>query len=81
MKNHWKNILIYEMSYKTLIGAKPWRIRFNKVNGFVRVCDGTKYLILFGLEIYSTIYNKVIYLLELKSLLHLFFLQFLKRQN
>ena len=34
-------ILIYKISYKTLIGAKPLRIRFNKV-------DGTRYLVLFG---------------------------------
>ena len=41
-----KNILVYNMSYKTLIGEKPVRIRFAKVNGFISVYDGTRYLVL-----------------------------------
>ena len=32
------------------MGAKPVRIRFDKVNGFIRIYDGTKYLVLFGPE-------------------------------
>ena len=42
------NILIYGISCKTLIDAKQLRIRLNKVDGFIRVYDGTKYLVLFG---------------------------------
>ena len=38
-----KNILIYDISYKTLIGAKPLRIRFDKINGFIRVDDGIRF--------------------------------------
>ena len=30
-----------------LIGAKPLHIWFNKINGFIRVYDGTRYLVLF----------------------------------
>ena len=33
------------MAYKTLIGAKPLRIRFNDLDGFIRVSDGTRYLV------------------------------------
>ena len=44
----WKNILIYNISYKNLIAAKPLRIRFDKVNGFIGVDDGTRHLVLFG---------------------------------
>ena len=40
-KSH-KNILIYDISYKTLIGPKPLRIRFDKINGFTRIYDGTR---------------------------------------
>ena len=29
-----ENILIYDISYKTLIGAKPLHIRFNKIDGY-----------------------------------------------
>ena len=28
----YKNILVYDISYKTLIGAKPLRIRLDKVD-------------------------------------------------
>ena len=38
-----KIILIYAISYKTLIEAKPLRIRFDKINGFIRIYDGTRY--------------------------------------
>ena len=40
----YKNILIYDISYKIVIGAKPLRIMFHKVNGFIRDYDGTKTL-------------------------------------
>ena len=45
-----ENILIYNVSYKTLIGTKPLHIKFNNVDGFIRDYDQTKYLVLFDLE-------------------------------
>ena len=33
----YENISVYTISYKTFIGAKLLRIRFDKVNGFIRV--------------------------------------------
>ena len=37
-KEKWyENILVYDISYKTLIGWKPLHIRFHKVDGFIRV--------------------------------------------
>ena len=36
-------------------------IRFNKVNGFVEIYDGTIYLVLFGPEKYNAIYNRFVY--------------------
>ena len=33
----YKNILVYNISYISLIGAKSLRIRFDKVDGFIRV--------------------------------------------
>ena len=44
-KKSYKNILIYDILCKTLIGTKPLRNRFNKVNGFIRVYDGNRYLV------------------------------------
>ena len=46
-KSH-ENILIYDISYKTLIDPKPLRIRLFKIDGVIRVCDETRYLTLFG---------------------------------
>ena len=42
----YKMILIHDISYKNLIRAKPFCIRFDKVDGIIRVCDGTT----FGLD-------------------------------
>ena len=42
-----KNILINDISYKTLIDARPLHIRFEKAGGFIRVDDGTGLLVLF----------------------------------
>ena len=50
-----------------MIGAKPMRIRLDKVNEFIRVCDGTRYLVLFGSEKYDLIYNRIRYLIGVKS--------------
>ena len=40
---------------------------FDKVNEFIRNYEGTKYLVLFGLEKYNVIYDGIRYLLGLKS--------------
>ena len=42
----YKNVSIYDISYKTLTAVKPLHIRFDKINWFIRVHDGTKYLVL-----------------------------------
>ena len=46
----YKNILIFDILHKTLIGAKPFPIMFDEVSGCIRLYDKTKYLILFALE-------------------------------
>ena len=46
----YENVLIYNISYRTLIGPTPLRIRFDKIDGFIRVYNGTRYLISFGPE-------------------------------
>ena len=45
-KSH-ENVLIFRTSYKTLIGSKPLRIRFGKIDEIVRIYDGTRYLTFF----------------------------------
>ena len=63
----YENVLVYDISYKTLTGEKSLYIRFDKVNGFIRVYDRTRYLALFSLEKYNVIYYGSRYLIGLKS--------------
>ena len=46
----YENILVYNISYKSLIDSMPLRITFDKVDGFIRVYDGTEYIVLFASE-------------------------------
>ena len=43
------------------------RIKFGKINGFIRIYDGTRCLTLLGSENYDAIYNGIRYLIRLKS--------------
>ena len=62
----YENILVYDISYNTMIGTKPLRIRFDKVDVFVRVSNGTRYLVLFRPKKYA-IFNRIRYLVSQKS--------------
>ena len=42
-------------------------IRFNKVDGFTRIYDGARHLVLFAPEKYDAIYNWIRYIISLKS--------------
>ena len=70
----YENTLVYNFSYNNLTGAKPLRIRIDKVNGFIRIYDVTRYLVLFGLEKYDAIYNRIRYLISQKVVLPVLFL-------
>ena len=50
-----------------MIDAKHLRFRFDKIDGFIRVYDGTIYLVLFGSEKCGLIYSIIKYLLGVKS--------------
>ena len=63
----YKNILVHDISYKTLIGAKPFDIRFDKRNEFIRVYNGARYLVLFGLEKYDPNFYRIGYIIGVKS--------------
>ena len=58
---------VYNISYKSLIDSKPLRIRFDYINGFIRIYDRTRYLALFGGEKYYFIYSIIRYLINVKS--------------
>ena len=59
--------MIYDISYKILIDPEPLRVRLDKIDGFIRIFDGTIYLTLFSTEIYDAIYDGIRYLISLKS--------------
>ena len=59
--------MIYDVSYKTLIDPKSLQIRFDKIDGFIRIYDKTRYLTLFRSENYDAIYNRIRYLVSLES--------------
>ena len=60
----YRNILVFDISYKILISTKPLHIRLDKRDGFIRFYDGTRYLGLFGPEKYDDIYNRITYLIN-----------------
>ena len=41
-------------------------IRFDKIDGIIRIYDGTRYLTLFGTKKYDAIYDKIRYLISIK---------------
>ena len=60
--------------YKTSRGAKPLHVIFDKVDGFIRKYERTKYLPLFRYEKYEGIFQRIRYLFMLKSnALYVFF--------
>ena len=63
----YENILVYNISYENFIASKPLPIRFNKVDVFIRAYDGIRYLVWFGKEKYDSIYNRIRYLICVRS--------------
>ena len=77
--------MIYDISYKTLIGLKPLRIRFDKLDGIIKIFDGSKYPVLLDLENYDAIYIRIRYVTSIKSCITYFakikFLTILQKQK
>ena len=69
-KNSYKKceiILICDISYETFMFAKPLRISFNKIDGFMNIYDGTRYLVLCEFERYNVLSNRIKYLINEKG--------------
>ena len=50
-----KNILVYDILYKTSMGLKPLRIKPDEIDGFNMLLDGKiKHLVLFDYENWLT---------------------------
>ena len=74
------NLSICDVAYKAPNGGKPLRITFDKVEGYSRKNDGTKYLVLFRSdEKYDGIYHRIIYLITKKSnITDIYYLKYMK---
>ena len=66
-ENSHENILIYDRWYNTLFGSKSLQIRFDKIDEIIRIYDESRYIILFGKKKYGALYNKITYLVSIKS--------------
>ena len=47
IKKKYENVLIYDISDKTSTGPKPLRIRYDKINGFIKIHNKIRYSALF----------------------------------
>ena len=43
------------------MGTRPLRIRFDKVNGFIKIYDGMRYLVLYDYKRCNAIYDRIKY--------------------
>ena len=76
-KKLYKSISVYDILYKTSTGPKPLRIRFDKIDGFIMVFDGTtKHFALFDKN-----RNKIKYLISKKVVLQIVLIIFWKDQD
>ena len=66
-KEIYKNILIFDISYKTLTSAKPLRIWFDKIDGFIKIHGGIRCLVLFDCSCCDEICDRIKYLISEKS--------------
>ena len=63
----YEKTLVYNILYKSLIDYKPLHIRFDNTEEFIRVYDGTRYLVLFGSEKYDSICDRIRSPIRVKS--------------
>ena len=77
----YKNLSVYNTSYKTFTTAKPLRIRFDKIGGFIRFYDETRHFAFFGSEKHDLIYNRIKYLIVVKSGIICYFSKLCKDQS
>ena len=55
-----ENISVYDISYKTSMGLKPFFIRFDKIDGFISVHVGEfRHLVSFNSGLFDKICDKI----------------------
>ena len=63
----YENILIYDISYKTFIGAKRLRITFDEIDRFIKIYDGIRSIVLFDYEWFDKTCGRTKYLISEKG--------------
>ena len=66
-KNKYEMILSYDISYKTLIGPDQLSVKSDKINGFIKIYAGIRYLVLYDYERYNAIDERIKNLVSEKS--------------
>ena len=59
--------MIYDILYKTSTGAKPLRIRYNKIDGFIKIYNRIRYLVLFDSGWFDKICDRNKYFISEKN--------------
>ena len=49
------------------MGSIPVRIRFDKIDGFIKIYDGIRYLVILGHSCFEEIFDRIKYLISEKS--------------
>ena len=63
----YQNISVYDILYKTSTESKPLCIRFDKIDGFIRLCgDEVRHLVSFDYEMFDKICHEIKYLISKK---------------
>ena len=75
------NILIYNISCKTIIDAKPLRIRFHEIDGFIKIDHWIRCLVLFDLARDNAIYDRINYLISEKAILNIVLIIIMQESN
>ena len=81
-----ENILAYNILHKKLIDLKPLRIRFDKVNGIIKIYDGIRYLELSNScnEFYdkiNAVFDRINYLISKKVVLQVVLIKILRKSE
>ena len=55
------------MTYKTVMGSKPLRVRFHNIDAFIQIYDRNKYLVLLSRTWFDEICDRIKYLVSERS--------------
>ena len=67
-KKKKENILICDISYKTLMGLIPLHNRFDEKDGCIKIYDGIRYLVLFVSGFNDETFDRIKYLMSKKKM-------------